>query len=361
MNTVPIHIKLLIIENNESEYCITHNYIQKIKGYEFQTLWAKDHAEGIDKILHEQPDICLLDFLSSTNTGIIFLKEVRKRNYDIPIILLTGDGNVKIDREAMALGATDYLIKNELNTEKIERSIRYTLSHIKALRSEQDRIIVEKMAATSRFTRVLAHEVRNPLNNIDLSVKQLELEYPDAEWLDYLHIIKRNSKRIGTLITELLHNSTPLNLDFSIHVLHDLLDETVHLAEDKLILKNITLIKNYTHDNPSVLVAAEAIKLAILNIIVNAIEAVYAENASITITTQLQNEECTISIEDNGCGIPADHLNRIFEPYVTTKPNGTGLGLITALNVIKGHKGAIRVTSTVDVGTRFLVSFPCLR
>jgi PAS domain S-box-containing protein len=481
MKTLNTSIKVLIIDDDEDDFFITHTYLEAISHYKTDIIWAKNYEEGVRKLISEQPDICLLDFLLGGKTGISLLREVRKMGCDVPIILLTGKGDVTIDREAMAMGATDYLIKHELNPEKIERSMRYALSHIMALRAirtqaqlyqtifdksknmiylvdadtlhfvevndmathifgyakeqflkhlkfsdllvnteeahkiahilrgsdtgltdyevmfktekgdvrkcllsavnhrtlegkkqfhgtisdrtyflqaEQDRLIVEKMAATSRFTRALAHEVRNPLTNIDLSVEQLESEYPDAEWLDYIEIIKRNSKRIGTLITELLHNSSPLNLGFSQHDLHDLLDQTIDMAQDRITLKNISLIKNYVTVPPSVLAASEAFKIAILNIVVNAIEAMPSENGKITVSTAINQNECYISIEDNGCGIAADGLTRIFEPYVTTKHKGTGLGLVTTLNVIKAHKGTIRVNSMLNMGTRFLITVP---
>jgi PAS domain S-box-containing protein len=472
-------LKILIIDDDEDDYFITNTYLGDIAEYQCQTIWAKNYAEGLEKIAQEQPDICFLDFLLGNKTGINLLTELREKGYDVPVILLTGKGDKHIDRQAMDLGATDYLVKSELTSEIIERSIRYSLSHIKTLRAlryqaqlyqtifnksknmiylvdadtlkfvqvndrvseilgyskahflenlsfydlfesrqdaekivkilrggvkditdqevvlktdkgttrkclfsavphriadgtqqfhgtvsdmtilyqaEQDRLIAEKMAATSRFTRALAHEVRNPLTNIDLSAEQMESEYPDADWLDYVHIIKRNSNRIGTLITELLHNSNPLNLEFSTHKLHDLLDQTLDMVNDRLTLKNIALVKNYYLHNPSLLAAAESFKIAVLNILVNAIEAISTENGKIIVSSGLHNEDCYISIEDNGCGIAEEQLTRIFEPYVTTKQKGTGLGLITTLNVIKAHKGVIRVSSTVGQGTKFFIT-----
>lgn len=481
LNTHNDTIKILVIDDDADDFFFIQTYLEEIEDTKLDIVWAKNYNEGLSKIINEKPHICLLDFLLGNKTGINLLKEVRDMGNDVPIIVLTGKGDVKIDREAMALGATDYLIKNELNPEKIERSLRYALSHTMALRAmrhnaqlyqtifeksknmiflidaqtlhfvevndmatdifgykkqeflndlkfvnlfnnpensenilsilrgndktitdyevilrtvcgdlrtcllsvvkhqtlegkelfhgtisdithlhqaEQDRLIAEKMAATSRFTRALAHEVRNPLTNIDLSIEQLESEYPDAEWLDYLEIIKRNSKRIGTLITELLHTSNPINLEFSEHKLHDVLDNTLQMAQDRINLKNVTVEKNYTPDDPSVWAAAESFKIAILNIIVNAIEAISNDIGKITISTFINKNECLISIEDNGCGIPNDQLTRIFEPYVTTKQKGTGLGLITTLNVIKAHKGTIRVSSTLNTGTRFLIAIP---
>lgn len=482
LESLPKHIRVLIIDDDEDDFFLIKDYLGDIRDRHFETYWASNYSDGLSKITEIKPDICLLDFLLGNKTGLNLLREVRDQGNDMPIILLTGKGDITIDREAMALGATDYLIKMELNTENMERSIRYTLAHTAALRGlranaqmyrtifdksknmiylvdaetlqfvevndmathifgydkeyflkhmtfydlfdnkqdaekiekilrdkgditdyevslrtqkgdakifllsavnhktaqgaihfhgtiadatqirqiEQDRLIAEKLAATSRLTRALAHEVRNPLTNIDLSIEQIESEYPDSEWSDYLDIIKRNSRRIGTLITELLNTSNPSKLEFSIHKLNDLLEEAIEMAKDRITLKNITVIKNYATQNPLVSASAEAFNVAILNIIVNAIEAISEVKGIITISTLINNDECYISIEDNGCGIPADQLTRIFEPYVTTKPKGTGLGLITTLNVLRAHKGILRVNSILGKGTRFLITLPII-
>jgi len=101
--------------------------------------------------------------------------------------------------------------------------------------------------------------------------------------------------------------------------------------------------------------------MAFLNILVNSIEAVEANQGVIRITLHNNKNHYTIILEDNGCGIPPENISNLFEPYFTSKKNGMGLGLATTLNIIKAHFGEIEVHSEVEQGTNFVVSLPQIK
>ena len=222
-------------------------------------------------------------------------------------------------------------------------------------KTEQELLRAEKLAATGRFMRTLGHEIRNPLTNIDLATNQLLLENQDTELEDYLEIIGRNSKRIGHLVTALLQTSNPGQLTLHLTSLHELLDQTIEMATDRIALKNIQLTK---HFDPKVNVAnvdAEKLKIALLNIIINGIEIMEAGRGELTISTSKVHNQIGISILDNGPGISREVQNRMFEPYFSNKPNGVGLGLAGALSIIQLHGGNIEVQSEEGKGARFTV------
>lgn len=218
---------------------------------------------------------------------------------------------------------------------------------------------MEKFTATGRIARTIAHEVRNPLTNINLSVDQLRSETDtDEESRNIFYdMITRNSQRINLLITELLDSTKFIELTSETVSVNDLLDSALQLAEDRLALNDIKVVKNYEKDICNISVDKEKIKIAFLNIIVNAIEAMQPGEGILTLSTYSENDKCVVEIEDNGSGMDAETLNKLFEPYYSKKVKGTGLGLTNTENIILSHKGNINVESELGKGTRFIITF----
>jgi signal transduction histidine kinase len=217
---------------------------------------------------------------------------------------------------------------------------------------------IEKFAATGRIARTIAHEVRNPLTNINLAVEQLQTELnglrPENGEL-MLDMINRNSARINLLITDLLNSTKFTDLTYTKKSVNQLLDETLELASDRIQLKNIAVIKNYSDGICDIRVDVERIKIAFLNIIVNAIEAMEPGKGLLRLSTLSKEDKCIILISDNGPGIAEESQSRIFEPYFTNKQKGTGLGLTNTQNIILNHDGQIAFESKNGEGTTFSI------
>ncbi|OJY98297.1 MAG: hypothetical protein BGP13_11720 [Sphingobacteriales bacterium 40-81] len=217
---------------------------------------------------------------------------------------------------------------------------------------------LEKFTSTGRIARTIAHEVRNPLTNINLSVDQLRSEQDQgAEDRNIFYdMITRNSQRINSLITELLNSTRFIELKSQAISINQLLDEALSLAEDRIMLNGIQVIKQYDADICDLVVDQEKIKIAFLNIIVNAIEAMESEKGVLTIKTYAKQKKCYIEITDNGSGMDAEALSKLFEPYYSRKAKGTGLGLTNTENIILSHKGSINVESVLGEGTTFIIT-----
>ncbi len=469
---------ILIVDDDEDDYFLVADYLTEIEEHHFHITWAATYEDGLKYIQKGDFDICLFDFLLGQKTGLNLLRQVRELGIETPIILLTGRGNKEVDHEATLLGATDYLIKSELEAEMLERSIRYAITHARALKAvkasermyrnifkrsrdmiyladttnsifidvnergtdifgysheefmrmntvdllldksardimtqilmetgelynyesifvnkwgekriclingiiyteggtiyhhgsiqdvtelrllERNRLNLEKIAATGRFTRALAHEIRNPLTNIDLSIEQLRLENKDDELTYYFDIIKRNSHRIGNLITELLQTANPAHIELKKHHINDLVEKAVETAHDRIFLKNIKVLKDYTHKNPFINADESKLQMALTNLIINAVEAMTENVGILTLKTEILNNTCQIIIEDNGCGMTPEQQNRLFEPYFTGKSKGLGLGMTTTMNIVQAHGGQLFFSSELHKGTRFLLTFP---
>lgn len=215
----------------------------------------------------------------------------------------------------------------------------------------------EKFASTGRLARVIAHEVRNPLTNIDLSAGQLDAENLSLEDKKiFLDIIARNSKRINHLINDLLNATKFTELKYEAANINEVLDETLDFAGDRAQLNKIRIEKKYTKDIPAVKVDRERIKIAFLNIIMNAIESMHSETGVLLLETTTKNNSCVINISDNGKGMDAETLSKIFDPYFTSKSRGNGLGLTNTQNIILNHKGKIAVSSELGKGSVFAIS-----
>ncbi len=221
---------------------------------------------------------------------------------------------------------------------------------------EREKIAMEKFAGIGKIARVIAHEVRNPLTNINLSVESLKGEADQSDRIDYISIIEKNSKRINNLITELLYTTKVNEINSIIIPINQLLDQTLELAIDRIQLKRIKLVKNYDPTNSLVSGDEQRLQIAFLNIIINAIEAMEGDNAVLKVETKNSKGICLITISDNGKGIKKEDMENIFEPFFSTKKSGTGLGLATTQNIILLHSGIINVANAIEGGTNFMIT-----
>lgn len=215
---------------------------------------------------------------------------------------------------------------------------------------------IEKFAISGRISRTLAHEIRNPLTSIALATDQLKDAIADNEDNAFLlDIVKRNSERINALISKLLNSTKFSELQLSLVSPGDILDEAIELASDRINLQGIKIVKNYSLHAERIEVDAEKIKLAFLNIIVNAIEAMEPDKGVLEIKVENREQLCMITIKDNGSGMDKDAVSKIFEPYFTTKEAGNGLGLTNTQNIILNHNGSITLESVPGKGTTFFI------
>lgn len=215
----------------------------------------------------------------------------------------------------------------------------------------------EKFAVTGRIARTIAHEVKNPLTNITLAAEQLKEFIPESEESKMMFdMISRNSNRINHLVSDLLNSTKVSELKFDKVSVEELLNEALEMAKDRIELNNIKVQRKYSSGLCHINVDRDQIKTAFLNIIVNAVEAMEPGKGILLVKTESRNNKCVITISDNGIGMKVEELLRLFEPYFTNKPKGTGLGLTHTQNIIISHKGLINVASKPGLGTSFEIT-----
>lgn len=236
------------------------------------------------------------------------------------------------------------------------QGIIHDITNLKKI--EKANLQSEKLAAAGRLVRTIAHEVRNPLNNITLSIEQMQHSIKDESAELYMSIIQRNSKRISDLISELLYTSRPSEHSLSGETLQTIIDDVVAASIDRLTLKNMKLKLNYPNSGQRIQADKEKLKLALLNIVINAVEAMKEGEGVLTVNVESNDKYAVLTISDNGSGISEENIARLFEPYFTQKRNGVGLGLTFTLNILQAHKAIIEVSSQLGAGTTFTISFP---
>ena len=215
----------------------------------------------------------------------------------------------------------------------------------------------EKLKAAERLINTLAHEVRNPLNNINLSVEQLSSELQDENTVTFLDIIQRNSNRINAIIYELLNaTKTTETINDNLN-LQAQLEKTIALVRNEMIQKNMQLEIDLPKKDVIIKGDEGKLQIALLHILMNAIDAMKPGIGKLSIRLFSEKRIHIIHIRDNGSGITIEHLDKLFEPYFTTKRNRMGLGLPYTLNIIQSHKGTLDVDSSQKNGTVFILSF----
>jgi signal transduction histidine kinase len=207
------------------------------------------------------------------------------------------------------------------------------------------------------FASALAHEMRNPLATINLAVEILKSPIKVYDNTPYLDIILKASGQINDLVSDLLKSWQTDDTPTGKYSIHQLLDEALSMTQDQILLKNITVRKDYSTVDCKILVNKQKLKIALANIIINAIDAMPPEKGRLKLVTKSVNGQCVIEIEDNGIGISKENMENIFKPYFTDKVGGMGLGLSTSMDILTSDHITVEVESEEGKGTRFILSF----
>jgi two-component system NtrC family sensor kinase len=224
----------------------------------------------------------------------------------------------------------------------------------------------DRLASLGTLIASLAHEIRNPLVSIKTFTQLLPERIEDEEFRNYfLKVASGEIDRLTGLINELLGFARPSEPRLEGEDVNALIDKMEVLVATEARKKNVTLNKNYARDLPQIKADAEQLKQVLLNILLNAIQAVKGEGQIWIETRQVQvpiedrvEPFTQIEVRDTGAGIPKENLERIFDPFFSTRAEGSGLGLAISHQIIHDHGGFISVESEVGKGTSFKVHLP---
>jgi signal transduction histidine kinase len=229
----------------------------------------------------------------------------------------------------------------------------------------QDLLVkAHKLKAVGTLTAGVAHELNNPINNIMLTAALLEedyADYTDDERLDLARDLVRESERAQRIVRNLLDFARDSDIDIDALDIREIVEDTLRLASNQIKLAKVKVKGEITENLPPLYGDRQQIQQVFLNIVLNALDAMPGGGTlSISLDVTDDRECVVVAFKDTGTGIPDEQLERVFDPFFSSKGKGkgTGLGLSVSRNIIRQHGGDIRVRSALGEGSTFTVVLP---
>lgn len=295
----------------------------------------------------------------------IIMALVLSRRYTRPIM--------RVVDAAQRVAAGDLNMHIPVNTQdeigQLSESFNFMVQKLKEMRTLEEKLReAEHLSGIGILSRNIAHEIRNPLNFINLSIDHISEKYkPDGKenqeaFAQLTSGIKQEIRRLNTLVTDFLDYSKPLKLSLQRVRIENLMEEVIALVWAKADADGVVIVKEYS-ENAEINVDVDLFKTCVLNVIGNAFHSFeeggrHIKEKQLTIKTETSGNEFILTIGDNGAGIPPEHMERIFEPFFTTKQHGIGIGLPMTKRVIEEHGGKVQFKSSVGFGTEVKLILP---
>jgi signal transduction histidine kinase len=243
------------------------------------------------------------------------------------------------------------------NAQLFERE-QHTIEELQ--KAQKQLLQSEKLATIGQMAAGIAHELNTPLTYIMGNLELLELQDLSAAQREMLSSIARGSERIRLLAQRLLAFSRPAREEMAPLSVNDVVERTLELCQYQIANGRVSLAKALAPDLPRVLGTSNQLEMALINLVVNAVHAMGEKGGTLSLATRRRGDDVELSVADEGPGIPDKVRSSLFEPFVTTKPEGkgTGLGLSTVLMVVERHNGRVDFDTDEGRGTTFRITLP---
>lgn len=364
-------IKVLLVEDNPADARLIAEMLKEAKGVKFHVDKADRLSVAIEAISNKPFDIVLLDLTLPDSMGLDTFTRIHSRSPHLPVIVFTGLHDEDMAVRAVREGAQDYLVKGEVDSALLARTIRYAIER----RKLEERLIQSgKMEAIGQMAAGVAHDFNNYLTLIKGYARLLQEEIKEGTPLSsHVEKILSSSEKAEGLTKGLLalgkkQMMSPKAVDLNAIV------RRFEKFLKMLVGKDIELYLNLSDKNLKVIVDSTQIEQVLMNLAINAKDAMSDKGELTVITDYIDTADgainnhtsckpgryAVISISDTGQGIDEGLLDRIFDPFFTTKEEGkgTGLGLSAAYGIIKQHNGCIHCRSKIGEGTTFEIRLP---
>jgi signal transduction histidine kinase len=346
-------IKVLVVDDDERNVELLTAKLG-IDGYETDT--AYDGLEALKKVESYNPDLILLDIMMPKVDGYEVcrrLKASEKTKYT-PIIMLTAKGEVEDKVLGLDVGAEDYISK-PCNLAELSARVR-SLLHMRMLQTRLAEM--EKLAALGQLVDGVAHEIRNPLMTIGGLARRIKEKVTDEQLQGHINLITHEVERLEKMV-ERIDEYKKAQVSILKHgdineVVRESVKEIKNVAEAKAVDIKLSLMQ----EPPVLLIDKDNLKKAIFHILQNSVDAVNKGGVIEITTMPSEGGYIELVFSDTGCGIKAEDMKNIFNPFYTSKMTGAGLGLTIVYKIIQDHKGDIAIENTADKGVRVSIKLP---
>ena len=240
---------------------------------------------------------------------------------------------------------------NETLKERVEEATS-------AIREQQNELIkAERLATVGEFAARIAHEIKNPLSGITIALEMMKSKSGDNDQQQSISEVLTEVRRLDRILKDLLQLSVPKEMDLKPSDPNDIVERSLLVVAPAAEEKGVT-IETDLKCKDEYMLDYEKCQQVVINLLINGIDAVDANSGKVTVGTENVNGDVHISVTDTGHGIKPDEMEKIFEPFYTSKKQGTGLGLAISKRIIEAHDGRITVSSEPGSGTTFTVVLP---
>lgn len=381
MNTSSIHV--LLVDDDEEEYLLAQRYLSRARTGAFPVTWAPSFDAALEELESAKHDICLLDYQLGERTGIDLLKEMRARNHDLPVILLTGHGSLELDLAAMELGAFDYIEKKDITPALLERSIRYTIADhrarmaLRASNEELERRVQERTNELNRsnreleqFAQMVASDLREPLRELNKQIETLKRREVPSEPRQEAAVLRRlvdsihfSIQNMELLIQSVLDCSQVGRESRTLEAveLHDAWNDA---CQDLQELIEETGARLEVGELPTVRGDRMLLRGLFRNLLDNALKFRTHEPPVVRVWSERKGDAWLVGVRDNGVGLEPHEVGDLFLMFHRGSRHahgeGIGLGLAICRKIVQYHGGKIWVDSEPGKGATFFMSFPAL-
>ncbi|RJR15121.1 MAG: sensor histidine kinase [Nitrospiraceae bacterium] len=299
----------------------------------------------------------LLFSAAITVVGIIFGLYMARKVLQPVLILsrgvsLIGEGEVGVEVPVVGHGEI-----RELSMSFNRMSVKLK-DLIDKMKSAQEHMVkTEKLYAIGEFSAGIAHEIKNPLTPIMMLMRRVKDEKESLTDKD-IEIIEEELNRIDKIVTEFLAFARPDKVEKTKVNINEVISEVIILTKPKMDRSGISIVGKYLPGLPDITGNNDALKQVFLNIMLNAVQAMDGRGGNLMVETSTGNGIVQVIISDTGIGIPEENLKKVYDPFFTTKKEGTGMGLALTHNIVSDHSGRIDISSTPGKGTTVKVEFP---
>ena len=351
---------ILLVDDNQALADNLREILQDV-GYGVKLATSVASARAIDVAF----DVALVDVRLPDGEGTALGAELKAKWPDAEVILMTGFASLESAVAAVRAGAWAYLTK-PCSPNDLLLAIRQALRHVMLVEEKRElarrTLIAEKMAAVGTLAAGLSHEIRNPLNAASLQLTLLErrlrrLDVPTSEQLlDPLLLVQHEIKRLSEIVADFLQFARPREFVPVPVDLNSVIETVVALMKAQSDAAGLQLQRR-PGSIPAIAGDGGLLQQMMVNLILNAIQATPA-GGWIRVSTDVQDDEVRLQVEDSGPGIPAPMRQRVFEPFFTTKESGSGLGLPLVYSIVQQHGGSIVVEAGEQGGALFTALLP---